>query len=260
MKNIPNLFTLLNLFFGCMAIVSILQTGESLIAQSEEGTWVAQFPEQLWYGSLFIGIAGIIDFFDGFVARLMNASSSLGKQLDSLADVVSFGVAPSLIFYQLLRIAYIQEETALETSIWLLSPAFIFACAAAWRLGRFNIDETQSHYFRGVPAPAAGLLVASLPLILFNNYFGLTPVLINKWVIYALVFLLSWLMVSTMPLISLKIKPSEIGKNIPLLILAGVSIAAIFALQWLAVPLIFVAYIVVSLIFRQSFVKSAPVR
>src|SRR5690349_4758785 len=126
MKNIPNLFTLLNLVFGCLAIISILQTGESIITQSDEGTWVPQLPEKIWMGSIFIGIAAVIDFLDGFVARLFRATSEMGKQLDSLADVVSFGVAPGMILYQLLRISFIQQESGLDTSVWWLMPALIF--------------------------------------------------------------------------------------------------------------------------------------
>ena len=111
MKQIPNLFTLLNLVFGCLAIIFILQTGETLVTQNE-GTWVAQLPEKIWWGSICIGIAAIIDFLDGFVARLFKAESVMGKELDSLADIVSFGVAPGMILYQLLRITYISEDLA----------------------------------------------------------------------------------------------------------------------------------------------------
>ena len=88
---------MLNLVFGCIAIIFILQTGETLVMQSEEGTWVPQLPEKIWWGSIFIGIAAVVDFLDGFVARLFKATSEMGKQLDSLADMVSFGVAPGMI-------------------------------------------------------------------------------------------------------------------------------------------------------------------
>src|SRR4051794_9686808 len=116
MRQIPNLFTLLNLIFGCIAIILILQTGESLII-SDDGTWIPQLPEKIWWGSICIGIAAVIDFLDGFVARLFKATSDMGKQLDSLADIVSFGVAPGMILYQLLRISFIQEESGLDTSV-----------------------------------------------------------------------------------------------------------------------------------------------
>ena len=110
--------------------------------------------------------AAVVDFLDGFLARLFKATSPMGKQLDSLSDVVSFGVAPALIIYQLLRISYAQEENGLDISIAFLLPALIIACAAAWRLAKFNLDETQQYSFKGLPTPAAGLFVASLPLIL----------------------------------------------------------------------------------------------
>src|SRR5215212_3970215 len=109
-KQIPNLFTLLNLICGCLAIIFILQTGETIVTQSDEGTWVPQLPEKIWWGSILIGIAAIVDFLDGFVARLFNATSEMGKHLDSLADMVSFGVAPGIILYQLLRISFTGEE------------------------------------------------------------------------------------------------------------------------------------------------------
>ena len=252
MKQIPNLFTLLNLFFGCIAIVFILQTGESLIMQ-DGGSWVAQFPEKIWWGSIFIGIAAIIDFLDGFVARLFNATSAMGKQLDSLADVVSFGVAPAMILYQLLRIAYIKEDTGLDTSIVALLPAFIFPCAGAYRLARFNIDKSQKSGFKGVPIPAAGLVVASFPLILFGSQsFELNTLFTNKWVLYAVILVLSLLMVSRLPLMAMKFSDFSIKNNLPKIILLGLSVITIAFLQWLAVPVIFIIYIIVSLFFREK--------
>lgn len=252
MKQIPNIFTLLNLFFGCIAIVFILQTGESIIMQ-DGGSWVAQFPEKIWWGSLFIGIAAVVDFLDGFVARLFNASSAMGKQLDSLADLVSFGVAPGMILYQLLRIAYIGEETGLDTSMMALFPAFIFPCAGAYRLARFNLDNTQQYGFKGVPIPAAGMVVASFPLILYGSTnYDLNAVFTNKWFVYGVILLLSILMVSRLPLIALKFKDLSLSSNLPKIILLVATIIAAIFLQWLAVPVIFILYIIVSLIFKEK--------
>lgn len=252
MKQIPNIFTLLNLVFGCLAIIFILQTGETLVTQSE-GAWVAQLPEKIWWGSICIGIAAIIDFLDGFVARLFGAESAIGKELDSLADVVSFGVAPGMILYQLLRITYISEETGLDTSLWALAPAFLFPCAGAYRLARFNTDSRQQFGFRGVPIPAAGLVVASLPLILLYNYYDLVTVLLNKWVIYGIIGVLSYLMISNLSLMALKFKDFSIRNNLPKFILITLSVLAAVFLQWLAVPIIFILYIVLSLAFQKKF-------
>ncbi len=246
MKQIPNLFTLLNLVFGCTAIILILQTGETLVTQSDEGTWVPQLPEKIWWGAVFIGIAAIIDFLDGFVARLFKATSEMGKQLDSLADVVSFGVAPGMILYQLLRIAFIQQEDALDTSLWALAPALLFPCAGAWRLARFNIENSSSSDFKGLPIPAAGLVVASLPLILLYNYYNVADIIINKWVLYAIIILLSWLMVSRVRFISLKFTNGSVKNNLPKIILVATAIIAAIFLQWLAVPVVFIFYIIIS--------------
>ena len=122
MKHIPNLFTLLNLLFGCIAIVLILQTGQSIVVLNEEaGTYDPFFPEKMAYGAMFIFAAAGVDFLDGFMARMVKASSEMGKQLDSLSDVVSFGVAPGMIFYQLLRLGYAQGEGGLLADTELAS-------------------------------------------------------------------------------------------------------------------------------------------
>ena len=128
MKNIPNLFTLLNLVFGCIAIIYTLQNGIVITADAE-GALLLDIPEKIWMASLFIGLAAVVDFLDGFVARLFNASSEMGKQLDSLADVVSFGVAPGMIIYQFLRLSFAQGEGGIDTSILWLAPAFILPIA-----------------------------------------------------------------------------------------------------------------------------------
>lgn len=251
MKQIPNLFTLLNLVFGFIAIIFVLQTGETLVT-NEDGTWVAQLPEKIWWASVCIGIAAVVDFLDGFVARLFKATSEMGKQLDSLADVVSFGVAPGLIFYQLLRISYIGEPNGLDVSFWALLPAVLFPCAAAYRLARFNIDASQQYGFKGVPTPAAGLVVASLPLILLYNYFDLNNLLLNKWVLYALILVLSYLMNSKLPLMALKFKDLSLKNNLPKLILLVAAILAALLLKWLAVPVVFILYILLSLLFKNK--------
>ena len=116
-----------------------------------------EIPESMYRASIFITMAAVVDFFDGFVARLLKVPSELGKQLDSLADVVSFGVAPGMIIYQFLRLSFSQLPGGLEISSLLLLPAFIVPCAGAYRLARFNIDTEQSYGFKGVPIPAAGI-------------------------------------------------------------------------------------------------------
>ncbi len=249
MKQIPNIFTLLNLFFGCIAIVFALQNSIEITA---DGQFV-RLTEELYYASLFIGIAAVIDFLDGFVARALNASSEMGKQLDSLADVVSFGAAPSIILYQFLRMSFIRENEGVETSILWLMPAFVFACAGAYRLARFNLDTEQSFGFKGVPIPAAGLVVASLPLIYWNMQTEMVyTILMNKWFLYGLIILLSFLMVSKLPLMALKFKDFSIKSNLPKFILVGIAVATALLLKWLAIPIVFIAYIILSLLYKRN--------
>ena len=253
-KQIPNIFTLLNLFLGCIAIVFALQTETISIYVGEDLSTHYNIPEKLSIAAYFIFAAAVVDFLDGFVARLMKATSEMGKQLDSLSDVVSFGVAPSVILYQLLRISFIKEENGLDTSIAWLLPAFIVACAGAYRLARFNIDSSQSYGFKGVPIPAAGLLIASFPLILHfgNSFIDVSVWLTNKWVLYAVIVLVSWLMISTLPLMALKFKDYHIKNNIPKIILLAVAIIAAIIFHWLAVPIVFIVYIILSLLFKQQ--------
>jgi CDP-diacylglycerol---serine O-phosphatidyltransferase len=252
-KQIPNIFTLLNLFLGCIAIVFALQT-ESFIIEAGGDVTSFNIPEKLSLASYFIFAAAVIDFLDGFVARLLNATSEIGKQLDSLSDVVSFGVAPAIIIYQLLRISFIKDEGGMDTSLVWLLPAFIIACAGAYRLARFNIDTEQSYGFKGVPIPAAGLLIASFPLILHygNNIINVSDWLTNKWVLYVIILIVSWLMVSKLPLMALKFKDFSVKNNLPKYILAALAIIAAILLKWLAVPVVFVAYIILSLLYKQK--------
>jgi len=254
MKNLPNLFTLLNLIFGCIAIVFALQTEHINIYTNDEFTSSFNIPEKLSYAALFLYASALVDFLDGFVARFFKSSSEMGKQLDSLADVVSFGVAPGVIFYQLLRMSFIREENGLDISIIWLLPAFLFAAAAAYRLARFNLDTSQSYGFKGVPTPAAGLLVASLPLILHygNRFIDVNEWLVNKWVLYTLIIVLSWLMVSRLPMIALKFKGLSLKNDMPKLILLAIGVLTVVLVKWLAVPIIFIAYIILSLAFKNK--------
>jgi CDP-diacylglycerol--serine O-phosphatidyltransferase len=211
-------------------------------------------PEKLVWAGIFIIIAAVIDFLDGFVARFFNATSAIGKQLDSLADVVSFCVAPAAILYQLLRFSFAREENGLEISmIWLL-PAFIVSCAGAYRLAKFNLDVTQAYNFRGLPTPAVGLLIASFPLIFHFNAatFGIGNLLINKWFLYVLILLLSYLMLSNIPFMGMKFKDYSIKNNLPKVILIVIGVISAIFFQWLSAPIIFLFYIILSLVYKNK--------
>jgi CDP-diacylglycerol--serine O-phosphatidyltransferase len=185
----------------------------------------------------------------------------MGKQLDSLADVVSFGVAPGMILLQFLRLAYASQENGLNISVIWLLPAFLVPAAGAFRLARFNTDAEQSYSFKGVPIPAAGLLIASFPLIAFFDsnlvipalqplHTGFIHLLANKWFLYFVIVIVSWLMVSTLPMMALKFTSLLAKSNWPKFLLIAIALVAGIFLQWLAVPVIFIVYVVLSLLFK----------
>lgn len=252
MKHIPNLFTLLNLFFGSLALIFILQNGIAIM-YSADGTQLVDMPEKIWMASLCIGLAAVVDFLDGFVARLFKASSAMGKELDSLADLVSFGVAPGMILYQFLRMSYMRQENGLEISLAFLLPALLVPCAAAYRLARFNLDQSQELEFRGVPTPAVGLLIASFPLIYWTSANPtIVRLLLNPWVLYGIIIVLSYAMVSRWPLLSFKFKDMTLKSNLPRYLLLVIALISVIFLRWLAVPIIFILYIVLSLAFKKQ--------
>ena len=251
MKQLANFITLLNLVFGCIAIVFTLQTGETIV-NLESGEWKIYFPEKITWAAICLFLAAIVDFFDGFVARLLKADSELGKQLDSLADVVSFGVAPGAMMYQLLRIAIAAEPSGMEKTSLLFLPAICIPLAAAWRLGRFNIDTQTRNHFLGLPAPAAGLFIACIPMIAFYNIMDMQQLLVNKWVLYLITVGISYLMVSQIPLINLKFKSYHWKENKSRFVLIIVSMASILLLGWLSGFIILFSYILVSLLFKKE--------
>ena len=256
MKQTANFITLLNLVFGCLAIVFSLQGVWQWVEDTNQlaGYRVELQTEQICLASLFIALAAVADFFDGFVARLTGASGEMGKQLDSLADVVSFGVAPSVIIFQFLRLSLAKEEDGLSASFLWLMPAFILAASAAWRLARFNIDQsTPAYYFRGTPVPSVGVTVAAFPLIWWQaNTQWEIDLLTNKWALYALVGIFSWLMVSNLPIMSNKPAKKGLSGFFHHLCVLAVAILTGLFLGWWAVPVTFAAFVIFSILFNKS--------
>ncbi|MGJ7033229.1 CDP-alcohol phosphatidyltransferase family protein [Niabella hirudinis] len=244
MKQIPNLFTLLNLVFGCLAIKAILQPEPLFFVIGDKGPTTGMI-----LGSFFLLLAAIVDFLDGFVARLFKATSAMGEQLDSLADAVSFGVAPGMILYRMLETGLAAQA---GMSQWWLLPAFIVPCAAVWRLAKFNLDKEQRYYFKGIPTPAAGLTIASFPAIAYSGTPAINDLVFNPAVLYATILVISGLMVSNLPIISLKFKAYTLKANMDKLLMVLIAVLAAIFFKWLAVPLVFVAYVIVSLIFKPN--------
>jgi len=269
MKHLPNLLTLANLFCGCIAIAYIFSaqpyTAMSLGETGGLPTWYWVYgAEQMYMGSIFIGIAALCDMLDGLAARALNVFSPIGKDLDSLADLVSFGVAPSAILFKFLWDALMGEKNAFDVNMLGMAPAFLIACFAALRLARFNIAaDSQKHYFIGMPTPAAGIFVGSFPLVL---WFCPSPIshtfahlVQNKWVLYLVIAILCWLMVS--PVKFFKMIPAKwnIATAWPQYLLVLLTAASIPVLSFAAIPVAFILYVVLSLIYKQPAEQAAKV-
>jgi len=236
---IPNLLTLTNLFLGCIASIYI-------------------FNSELSIAAYLVFAAVIIDFTDGFVARLLNAQSALGKQLDSLADMVTFGFVPGLMLFQLLReTAEISEYTSYYSSLAYLA-GFSITIFSALRLAKFNINESQQDAFTGLPTPATALFIVSLPLVFEAKFFFQYPIfnyleqlilalfILNNYFLYAIIILFSYLLIAPIRMFSLKFKNySWTGNQIRYIFLA-ISFILIVTLSFIAIPVIIILYILFS--------------
>jgi CDP-diacylglycerol---serine O-phosphatidyltransferase len=234
-KHIPNILTLLNLLCGCIAIVFIS---------------MSRFEMAFFYVCLGI----FFDFFDGFFARKFGVAGPLGVQLDSLADMVTSGVAPGYVMYMLFH----NRELLGVENILVFSPvqpnlfpfiAFVITLGACYRLANFNIDTRQSDSFIGLPTPANALFIMSLPIIIKGYPFtGIDTFLYNKWVLLAITFLSAYVMNAEIPLFSLKIKDFSFQKYKLQIGFLAFSVVLLLLLQIAAVPLIIISYILLSVL------------
>lgn len=200
-----------------------------------------------------IFLAAVFDFFDGFAARLLKAYSPLGAQLDSLSDVVSFGVAPSFIIYHYLQLASMSASMSVSVSGFNIIPfaAFFLAIFAELRLAKFNVDERQTTSFIGLPTPAMGLFVASLPFALQNEKLVfMANNMTNPYFYISLIVIFSYLMVSEIPFFSLKIKNLKFKENIHIYILAIFAVVAFAFLGFAAIPFVMLFYIIEAIILQ----------
>jgi len=243
-KHIPNIITSLNLLCGCIAILFAV-SGDLVAA------------------SYFVLTGMFFDFFDGLAARLLHVQSKIGLQLDSLADMVTFGVVPGIIMFQLLNKATTPQllETRFEVSetmVWYgESMSFIpfigliIVIASAYRLAKFNVDSRQTDSFIGLPTPANTLLILSLPLIYEFQYTELVEsILFNKWFLIGLAIFSSILLNAELPLFALKFKTWDFKSNKLRYVFLALSLVAIIAIKFIAIPVIIALYIFLSLFYK----------
>jgi CDP-diacylglycerol--serine O-phosphatidyltransferase len=228
-KQVPNTITLLNLFCGCIALVFA-------------------FNKEFEMAFYFVSLGIFLDFFDGFFARLFQVSSPLGLQLDSLADMVTSGVVPGIVMYQLMG-----SSSGYPKLGWIVEPfpfvGFLITLGSCYRLANFNIDTRQTDSFIGLPTPANALFILSLPLVLRNlDSFFVLELLTNPFVLVGITLLSVYMLNAEIPLFSLKIKQMSVKKNALQILFLLSSVVLIASFQYAGIPLVIVFYVLLSLI------------
>ena len=247
-KHIPNILTLLNLLSGTIAVFFAVK-------------------EQMVIAALFVFVGILFDFADGFVARLLNVQGELGEQLDSLADVVTSGLVPGIVMFQLILASISNKSWAVDgysmielslndyfSVIYITSAiGLLFTLAAAYRLAKFNIDERQTSSFIGLPTPAASLVVLSLPLIMqYSNNDIVVNFIQNTWFLIGLTLLLCYLMNAEIPLFSLKFEDYKWKNNKVKFVFVLVTLILVVALQFIAIPLVIIWYVLLSMLAKDK--------
>src|SRR6201992_4290734 len=224
-KHFPNAITWANLFSGCVGIVLAFR-GELIAA------------------AYAIFLSAIFDFFDGLASRVLKSFSGIGKDLDSLADMVSFGVLPAVILYQL----FLQAHQIEKISQYLNFIAFLIPVFSALRLAKFNVDTRQAENFIGLPTPANAILIASFPIIISHHNVYYSPYLTNPYVLLIFTVIMCSLLVMQMPMMSLKFKNRDFNENIYRYLLLLFSAILILFFKFAAVPVVILIYITLSVI------------
>jgi CDP-diacylglycerol--serine O-phosphatidyltransferase len=243
-KHIPNLLTLGNLFCGTIATILAVQ-GDFVMA------------------GLFVVIGIFLDFFDGFAARLLNVSGELGKQLDSLADMVTSGVVPGIIMFNLLYQSSFKniDTRFIDQGIspviipkdyilsWISYIGLLLTLGAGYRLAKFNIDTRQSESFIGLPTPAMSLFVISLPLIQeYATNAWVQNLISSNYFLIAVTLVLTYLMNAEIPLFSLKFKEYALKNNLVKYLFLVTSLLLIVTLNFISIPIIIILYVLLSVV------------
>lgn len=244
-KQIPNILTLLNLLAGTIAVMFAVK-------------------DELIIAVLFVFLGIFFDFFDGLAARILKVQGDFGKQLDSLADVVTSGVVPGVVMYQLLKSNVTIEIFSEKVLTWetdnieiLPYTGLLLTLCAAYRLARFNLDESQTNSFIGLPAPAATLVVVSLPLIInYSSMDSVTNLIQNEWFLVGLTLLLCYLMLSKIPLFALKFKDYSWKNNKIKFVFIILTAIICILLKYIAIPLVILLYVFMSFLDNMGMQKA----
>ena len=231
-QHIPNAITCGNLVSGCLSILFLTHN----------------MPVK---AAIMIFVAGLFDFLDGFAARLLHAHSPIGADLDSLSDVVSFGVAPGFIMYWLMSRSFDLPQWCIAGINVLPCLAFLLPVFSSIRLAKFNIDSTQKTTFRGIPAPGMAIFVASLPLAL-SQVHHLKDGVLSYWACLGIALIFSFMMVSRLRFFSFKMKSAKWNGNEVRWIFLLVTITSFVIFKWISLPFVMMFYVLLSIFFAEK--------
>ena len=243
-KQVPNLITLLNLLSGCIGVILAMQNN-------------------LVGAAIFVGLGIFFDFFDGLAARSLKVQSELGLQLDSLADLITSGLVPGIVMFQLMKKSIgaeyeLTREWGSGSVLDFNFPVFallglLITLGSAYRLAKFNIDDRQTTSFIGLPTPANAIFILSLPLILiYQSEAWVLDLILNKWFLLAVSVLSCFMLNAEIPLFALKFKNFSLKDNWYRFAFLIFALATLVLFQYLALPIIIVSYVLLSVILNIS--------
>lgn len=230
-NNLANACTLGNLFSGTIGVINLVEENYKITA-------------------LCLLISLGLDFFDGFIARALKSNSNLGAQLDSLADMVTFGVLPGIVMYKSLEV-FGNQLLGINLPFEIKYFGLLITLFSCLRLAIFNLDEDQKYYFKGLNTPSNTILIFSL-FYAFLNAGNFVFIFSNPLVLILITAVSSWLLISPIKMIAMKFKSMKLEDNIPkiVLVLGGILILIIFKI--VGIPIVILYYILVSLIFQKQ--------
>jgi CDP-diacylglycerol--serine O-phosphatidyltransferase len=244
-RHIPNFITILNLLCGTLATIFAVQ-GNLIMA------------------SIFVGLGIFFDYFDGMAARILDVKSEMGLQLDSLADMITSGLVPGIVMFQLLIRALpsgigTTSEWNAQSSWWewsfptLALIGLLITAASGYRLAKFNVDDRQTDSFIGLPTPANALLILSLPLIMaYQPHPIAVSLILNEWFLIGLTLVSCYMLNAEIPLFALKFSDWSFKPNKLRYFFICFCLLMVILFQFIAIPIIIVSYVALSLIFREK--------
>jgi CDP-diacylglycerol--serine O-phosphatidyltransferase len=231
-NNLANAFTLANLFSGSIGVIQLLNGNYMITA-------------------ICIILSLILDFFDGFIARALKSNSNLGAQLDSLADMVSFGLLPGIVMYKALE-PFGTQLFGMELPFEIKYFGLFITLFSCLRLAIFNLDEEQTYYFKGLNTPSNTILIFGLYYFVQEKNISINEFSEAPVVLIFITIISSWLLISPIKMIAMKFKSMKLEDNYPKIALLFGAVLILILFKTIGIPLVILYYILISIVFQRQ--------